>query len=130
MIGFIVLLVFFISSTAYTCIDLDGDGYGNPGDPTCPKGSYIDCDDSNPDINPGATEGPPIDASCSDNVDNDCDGLADAKDSRCQYLAYGYYDSTGWITSKLWVSGKFDQNYLGTVIMQDWLFRFFFYYTI
>lgn len=41
-------------------IDLDGDGYG----------SYIDCDDTNPDIHPGAIE------LCND-IDEDCDGIAD-----------------------------------------------------
>src|SRR3989344_4689466 len=40
--------------------DGDGDGYF----------SYEDCDDTNPSINPGATE-------VCDGVDNDCDGLID-----------------------------------------------------
>ncbi|HRH53179.1 MAG TPA: MopE-related protein [Chitinophagales bacterium] len=41
-------------------IDEDGDGYG----------IYIDCDDTNPLINPGATE------LCND-IDEDCDGISD-----------------------------------------------------
>jgi len=53
-----------------TCTDNDGDGYGNPGDPSCPSGSEIDCDDSSPDINPGATE------TCN-GIDDDCDGFTD-----------------------------------------------------
>lgn len=43
------------------CIDLDGDGFTPP----------QDCDDSNPSINPGATD------ICGDGIDNDCSGAAD-----------------------------------------------------
>ena len=42
-----------------------------------------DCDDSNPDVNPGATEGPEGDPTCSDGVDNDCDGAVDGEDPAC-----------------------------------------------
>jgi hypothetical protein len=38
---------------ASACVDVDGDGYGDPGDPTCLH-SEQDCDDSNPDVNPGS----------------------------------------------------------------------------
>ena len=34
------------------CIDNDGDGYGNPGNALCPKGSATDCDDTDRDRNP------------------------------------------------------------------------------
>ncbi|MFH0929391.1 MAG: putative metal-binding motif-containing protein [Candidatus Aenigmatarchaeota archaeon] len=46
--------------------DDDGDGYGDD-----------DCDDSNPDVHPGAIE------LCANGVDDDCDGQTDCKDSDC-----------------------------------------------
>jgi len=57
--------------------DNDGDGFGNPQDSilACeqPAGyvdNNLDCDDSNPSINPDATE-------VCDGVDNNCDGVVD-----------------------------------------------------
>ena len=47
--------------------DLDGDG----------ARADIDCNDLDPDVRPGANE------DCSDGIDNDCDGNADASDSDC-----------------------------------------------
>jgi len=47
------------------CLDADGDGYG--AGPGC---AGPDCDDTNPDIHPGATE-------VCDGVDNTCDGRVD-----------------------------------------------------
>ena len=64
------------------CIDLDGDGYGDPASGVCPF-PQRDCDDTDPYVNPGAEEGPPISPYCSDQVDNDCDGLIDAMDPEC-----------------------------------------------
>ncbi len=51
---------------ASICTDLDGDGYGDGQD--C---AGIDCDDDNPDVNPG------IAADLCDGVDNDCDDQID-----------------------------------------------------
>jgi len=53
---------------------LDGDGDNYVSD-ACPGGD--DCLDSNPSVNPGAQEGPPGDPTCTDGLDNDCDGLTD-----------------------------------------------------
>ena len=60
-----------------TCWDVDGDGYL---DEAC---GGDDCDDGDPDVNPGAVEGPPGDPTCSDLADNDCDEYIDAADPDC-----------------------------------------------
>ncbi len=52
------------------CPDVDGDGYANA---SC-GGS--DCNDSDPDVHPGAAE------VCDDGLDNDCDQLVDAEDGQ------------------------------------------------
>jgi hypothetical protein len=56
------------------CTDSDGDGYSVEGG-NC---GAMDCDDNNADVNPGALE------ICGDNIDNNCDGLADYRDAVCQ----------------------------------------------
>lgn len=69
-----VTLIAGPASTYYR--DQDGDGYGNPSDSisTCapiPEGyvsNALDCDDSDPSVNPAASE------ICNDGVDNNCDG--------------------------------------------------------
>ncbi len=48
-----------------TCLDNDQDGYGSPGDPTCPRGPKTDCDDAHADTYPGAIE-------AYDQRDNNC----------------------------------------------------------
>ena len=60
-----------------SCWDDDGDGYE---DDTC---GGDDCDDSNPEVNPGGTEGPLGDTTCSDGLDNDCDEAVDEADLDC-----------------------------------------------
>jgi hypothetical protein len=58
-------------------LDFDQDGY--PSD----QCGGLDCDDSDGAINPGATEAPFGDPVCTDQVDNDCDGLVDLQDNGC-----------------------------------------------
>ena len=59
--------------------DSDTDGYI---DELCTGGT--DCDDTNPAVHPGATEGPYGDPVCSDTLDNDCDGDTDVVDGGCR----------------------------------------------
>ena len=44
----------------------------------------LDCDDTDDTVNPGRTEGPPGDPTCSDGKDNDCDGGKDLADTACK----------------------------------------------
>ena len=64
------------------CLDDDMDGYGYPANEACTYPEE-DCDFLNPDVNPGATEGPEGDPTCSDTLDNDCDGSTDLDDAGC-----------------------------------------------
>jgi hypothetical protein len=67
-----------------TCVDCDGDGYGDPGDAWCRSGEDWDCDDHDPGEVPRGVEGPLGDPTCTDGLDNDCDGLFDSDDADCR----------------------------------------------
>jgi len=58
-------------------LDADGDGFS----PEECGGN--DCDDTNSAVYPGAFEGSGLPDSCTDGVDNDCDGLTDMEDPLC-----------------------------------------------
>jgi len=72
-----------LAEKSHACVDCDGDGYGNPGDESCRNGGDWDCDDYDADEMPGGVEGLRGGRTCSDELDNDCDGLFDNDDSDC-----------------------------------------------
>ncbi len=81
--------------TWYT--DADEDGYGDPDSEVSaclwPEGlieDSSDCDDSDPDISPDAAE-----ICDDDDVDEDCDGLADNEDSEASGESTWYSDGDG-----------------------------------
>ncbi len=66
----VLLLVFFIGCVEEKeCVDLDGDGFGIANLENCVQ-KQLDCDDSNANIFPNATE-------LCDGIDNDCDEMID-----------------------------------------------------
>ncbi|MBI4849032.1 MAG: hypothetical protein HY808_10745 [Nitrospirae bacterium] len=65
----LVLALSFVPVHA-ACTDLDGDGYGSPGDISCPKGKTTDCNDNDNKVYPGAPK-------ICDGKDNNCDGRKD-----------------------------------------------------
>jgi hypothetical protein len=68
-------------SGAALCVDGDGDGFNAPG---CPDvaASQIDCDDTNPDVNPGEEE-------ICDGVDNNCSCDRAAGDTNSDQIICG-----------------------------------------
>ena len=62
-----------------------GNGIVQPGE-FCDDGNLVngDCCSSTCTVEAGSPEGPMGDATCTDGLDNDCDGLIDAADPGCQ----------------------------------------------
>jgi hypothetical protein len=58
------------SKNGPSCVDNDGDGYGDPASAACVY-PQADCDDSNPEVNPGHVE------VAGNGIDDDCDGKID-----------------------------------------------------
>jgi hypothetical protein len=69
---FICALGFYSTANA-ACTDTDADGYGSPGDASCPNGSQTDCNDNDPAVRPGVAE-------ICDGKDTNCDGWKPATD--------------------------------------------------
>jgi len=69
------------------CTDGDDDGFGNPGDGSCPAGPKTDCIDSDPDVNPDAGE------FCDNGIDDNCNFLVDDDDPACQTWCAEFGDS-------------------------------------
>jgi len=117
---------------AEACTDQDEDGYGSPASGLCfyPE---LDCDDDPTDdpaecpsqggscacgeascagcakcINPGAKEGPYSDPTCSDDIDNDCDGGIDDPTSldNCSYPGAANAEASAYGGSSLTTSGS------------------------
>ncbi|MBI5054986.1 MAG: putative metal-binding motif-containing protein, partial [Nitrospirae bacterium] len=65
----LVLALSFVPVHA-ACTDNDSDGYGSPGDISCPKGKLTDCNDNDNKVYPGAPK-------ICDGKDNNCDGRLD-----------------------------------------------------
>jgi hypothetical protein len=63
-----LLLPCAVATADWGTLDADGDGY------TTDEG---DCNDGDPEINPGARE------ICEDEIDNDCDTTVDFEDPQC-----------------------------------------------
>ena len=84
ILGIIVSMVFFMGpgGCPQKCVDNDGDGYGNPASTLC-SAPEKDCNDKAFDANPGNFEGPVGSDTCSDGLDNDCDGKVDSLDPDC-----------------------------------------------
>ena len=67
----LVAVLIWSADARAQCTDLDGDGWGDPGDVSCPSGSDLDCDDGDNTVYPGAPD------VCDAVLDNDCDGATD-----------------------------------------------------
>jgi len=59
------------------CVDNDEDGYGDPANANCDY-PELDCDDGDPDVNPGEEE------ICDNGIDDNCDGKIDNADPNCK----------------------------------------------
>ncbi|MBI5559455.1 MAG: hypothetical protein HY885_17675 [Deltaproteobacteria bacterium] len=86
-----------------TCIDTDGDGYGNPGSASCPNGSATDCNNSSSSIFPGATE-----IQC-DGIDQDCSG-ADLCSGNPHQGITGTFTTPAQVTAKCLECHPFEGN--------------------
>jgi hypothetical protein len=78
-----------LSNGVPVCIDEDGDGYPRYAISSCPNANEADCNDTNPDVNPGAEE---IPNAIDDNCDGNIDGLEDTTTTVPEGCPPGYTD--------------------------------------
>jgi hypothetical protein len=90
------------SDAATWYADVDGDGYGDVSATSVAcdaEAGWVadatDCDDTDPSVNPGATE-------YCDDIDNDCDGYIDPSDSADATTWYEDWDADGYGDPSLW----------------------------
>lgn len=67
------------------CPDVDGDGFGDPGNASCSGGLASDCNDGNAAIFPGAVELP------GNGIDENCDGSLGACDPLATWKNHGQF---------------------------------------
>jgi Leucine-rich repeat (LRR) protein len=94
--------------------DADGDGYGDVNSTTLactPPPGYVanntDCDDTDPNVNPGEIE------NCANGIDDDCDGQVDETRHPDYDALMALYNSTngpGWVNKNGWASGALGVN--------------------
>ena len=88
------------------CIDVDGDGYGNPASGLCAK-STLDCDDSKAFINPGATEDcDKKDNNCNSSTDEGCDSDSDGYCASAKKI----YTDTSMCSNTIFISDGMSGN--------------------
>ena len=79
----------------FNCMrDVDDDGYGDSA-AALPIVAGTDCADTEAGQNPGTQEGPQGNPTCSDGIDNDCDGSPDGADPVCAGSAQLCPDADG-----------------------------------
>jgi hypothetical protein len=96
--------------------DADGDGYSAEG--AC-IGSADDCDDADPDVNPGAEE------ICGDRIDNNCNGEVDegCEPITCPCFTaeelQTAYESEEWVNTTYWVDVNNGEQEFSRITFED-----------
>jgi hypothetical protein len=116
-------------------VDSDGDDYGDPSDYRCLESPFApyttlvgdDCNDNDPDINPGSEE------ICDDGIDNDCDLLVDGEDLDCYLGIKGitcvYPPNESVLYSPpsfMWTADGGINNRFAVDLSDDWTFSWYF----